>query len=153
MGYLEPGNLKPGTLSTHRLDMVSFSLLTLALATISAYANPTARAVGDLDVSLSSPVDKVASVSELRIVATVKNIGDKDLKILKSGTVLDNQHPTRSFTVRKDGKEADFTGVKVCSYLLRCRLLDIHIDGSHSFSPPWITSPRKTGLSSQPARL
>ena len=109
--------------------MVSFSLLTLALAVISAYAKPTARAVGGLDVSLSSPVDKVSSVSELRIVATVKNVGDKDLKVLKSRSVLDNQRPTRSFIVRKDSKEVDFTGVVVCPRSLWplplcCRLID-----------------------------
>ena len=156
MGRLGPEKFKPGTLSSTHLNMVSFSLSIIALATIGAYAKPTARAVGGLEVSLSSPVDKVASVSELRIITTVKNVGDKDLKILKPGSVLDNQRPTRSFVVRKDGKVVDFTGIKVCpcsSHLLCCRLIDIHIDGSHRFRSPWLTSPRMTGLSSPPARL
>ena len=93
--------------------MLSLSLVTLGLATIGAYAKPTIRAAGGLEISLSTPADKVASVSDLRVVATVKNVGDEDLKILKFGTVLDNKLPTRSFIVSKDGKEAAFTGVKV----------------------------------------
>lgn len=93
--------------------MLSFSLVTLGLATIVSYASPTIRAVGGLEISLSTPADKVASVSDLRVLATVKNVGDEGLKVLKFGTVLDNRLPTRSFIVRKDGKEATFTGVKV----------------------------------------
>ena len=93
--------------------MLSLSLVTLGLATIGAYAKPTVRAVGGLEVSLSTPTDKVASVSDFRIVATVKNVGDEDLKILKSGTVLDNEISTRSFIVNKDDKETPFTGVTV----------------------------------------
>jgi len=96
--------------------MFSLSLATLGLATIGAFAKPTIRAAGGLEVSLSTPADKVTSVSDLRVVATVKNVGDDDLKILKFGTVLDNKLPTRSFTVTKDGKEAAFTGVKVRAY-------------------------------------
>jgi len=94
--------------------MLSLSLVSLGLATIGAYAKPTIRAIGGLEVSLSTPANKVASVSDLRVLATVKNVGDEDLKILKFGTVLDNKLPTRSFTVSKDGKEAPFTGIKVC---------------------------------------
>jgi len=96
--------------------MFSLSLVTLGLATIRAYAKPTIRAVGGLEVSLSTPADKVKSVSDVRVVATVKNVGDQDLKILKFGTVLDNKLPTRSFVVSKDGKEATFTGIKVRAY-------------------------------------
>ena len=92
--------------------MHSLSLVILGVTTIGAYSNPTLRA-GDLDVFLSTPTDKVTSVSDLRVVATVKNIGGEDLKILKFGTVLDNELPTRSFIVSKDGKEAPFTGVMV----------------------------------------
>lgn len=103
----------PTTLGSPRVIMLSLSLATLGLATIGAFAKPTIRAAGGLEVSLSTPVDKVTSVSDLRVVATVKNVGDDDLKILKFGTVLDNKLPTRSFIVNKDGKEATFTGVKV----------------------------------------
>ena len=96
--------------------MFSLSLVTLGLATIGAYAKPTVRATGGLEVSLSTPADKVKSVSDLRVVATVKNVGDQDLRVLKFGTVLDNGSPTRSFVVTKDGEEAPFTGVKVRAY-------------------------------------
>jgi len=96
--------------------MPSLSLVTLCLATLGAYAKPTIRAAGGLEVSLSTPANKVTSVSDLRVVATVKNVGDEDLKILKFGTVLDNKLPTRSFVVSKDGKEATFTGVQVRAY-------------------------------------
>ena len=96
--------------------MLSLPLVALGLATVCAYANPTVRAVGGLEISLSTPTDKVTSVSDLRVVATVKNVGDEDLKILKSGTVLDDELPTRSFIVSKDGKEVPFTGITVCAY-------------------------------------
>ena len=96
--------------------MLSLSLVTLGLTTISAYAKPTVRAAASLEVSLSTPADKVVSVSELRIVSTVKNVGDEDLKVIKLGTVLDNEHYTRSFIVTKDEKQVPFTGVEVCAY-------------------------------------
>ena len=96
--------------------MLSLPLVALGLATICAYAKPTVRAVGGLEISLSTPTDKVTSVSDLRVVATVKNVGDEDLTILKSGTVLDNELPTRSFIVSKDGKEIPFTGITVRAY-------------------------------------
>ena len=122
----ETPNLNPGTLGFLRLIMLSLSLVTLGLVTIGAYAKPTVRAVGDLEVSLSTPTNEVRSVSDLRVVATVKNVGDEDLKILKFGTVLDNELPTRSFIVRKDGKEAPFTGVTVRAYFpLPCILLAV----------------------------
>ena len=98
--------------------MRSLSLIALGLATIGVYAKPTIHVTDNLEVYLSTPTDKVASVSELRVVATVKNVGDEDLEILKPGTVLDNQHPTRSFTVTKDEKEVLFTGIEVCVYSL-----------------------------------
>ena len=122
--------------------MFSLSLVSLWLATISAFVRPTTR-TGGLEISLSTPAHQVASISELRIVATVRNVGDEDLKILKPGTVLDNRRPTLSFIVTKDGKEVPFTGVKVRAYSLpytlhspspslpppfplRCSLIGIH---------------------------
>ena len=94
--------------------MLSWSLAALGLATIGAYAKPTIRPVGRLEVYLSTPTDKVASVSDVRIVATVNNVGEEDLKFLKLGTVLDDDQHTRSFIVSKDGKEVTFTGTTVC---------------------------------------
>ena len=95
--------------------MLSISLVTLGLTTIGAYAKPMVRVAASLEVSLSTPANKVASISELRIVSTVKNVGDENLKVVKLGTVLDNEHYTRSFTVTKDGKQVPFTGVEVCA--------------------------------------
>ena len=96
--------------------MLSLSLFTLGLATIGAYAKPMVRAAASLEVSLSTPADKVTSVSELRVIATVKNVGDEDLKVIRLGTVLDNKPNTRSFIVTKDGKQVPFIGVEVCAY-------------------------------------
>ena len=132
--------------------MLSMSIIALGLATIDAYATPAARAVGGLEVSLSTPADKVASASELRVIATVRNVGDQDLTILKLGTVLDDDLRTPSFIIRKDGKEVQFTRfamVCVCpphSTLLcsrphdpSCgRLFNIHTNGSHRFRILWI---------------
>ena len=94
----------------------------------------------------------------LRIVSTVKNVGDKNLKVVKLGTVLDNERYTRSFIVTKDGKQVPFTGVEVCAYsplrppdLLRCRLIIAHNRGSHRSLFPRMTSQRMTGWSSLPA--
>ena len=97
--------------------MLSLLLVALGLVPIRAYAKPTVRAVGGLEISLSTPTDKVAFVSDLRVVAAVKNVGDEDMKILKSGTVLDDEHPTRSFIISKDGKEVPFAGITVRTYL------------------------------------
>ena len=127
--------------------MLSLSLVTLGLATIGAYAKPTVRPGGGLELSLSTPADKVASASDLRIAATVKNAGDDDVKILKLGTVLDNKHPTQAFIVKKDGKEVPFIGTTVrAPALLTFRVVvDIQVD-SHSIRPPRMASPRMTGL-------
>ena len=97
------------------ITMLSLSFLTLYLAALGAYAKPMVRSATGLEISLSTPADKV-KVSELRVVATVKNVRDEDLKVLKLGTVLDNEHPTRSFFVTKDGKQVPFTGVEVCAH-------------------------------------
>ena len=98
--------------------MLSLPLIALCLAVIGAYAKPAVRTADGLEVDLSTPTDKVASVSDLRVIATVKNTGDEDLKVLKSGTVLDNELPTRSFMTSKDGKEIPFTGITVRAYSL-----------------------------------
>lgn len=104
--------------------MLSSTLATLGFAIV-AHAKPTARPVGGLEVSLSTPANEVASASDLRIFATIKNAGDQGLKILKFGTVLDNEHSTRAFIVSKDGKEVPFVGatVRVPAFPLffRCR--------------------------------
>ena len=89
------------------------SLVALALAVIGAYARPTVHAVGgSLEVPLSAPL---ASVSDLRVVVTIKNIGAKDLKIPKSGIVLDSKVPTPSSTLNEDRRGDRLTGVMVCA--------------------------------------
>ena len=103
--------------------MLSLSIIALGLTTIGAYATPLVRAVNDLKVSLSTPTDKVASASELRVVATVRNVGDEDLKVLKFGTVLDDSLRAPSFIIRKGDEDIPFTGVaKVCTYPSHCTL-------------------------------
>ena len=141
--------------------MLSLSLVTLGLAAVGAYAKPVVRATASLEISLSTPADKVASTSELRVVAIVKNVGDEDLKVIKSGTVLDDEHPTRSFIVTKDGNQVPFTGVEVCTYspllplpnLLRCPLTDIHNYGSHRHRFPRMIPLRMIGWSSRSAGM
>lgn len=93
--------------------MLTLPLVALGLATIGTYAGPAVRSAGNLEVSLSTPADKVTSVSDLRVITTVKNTCNENLKIFKFGTVLDEVYPTRSFIVRKDGKEILSTGVAV----------------------------------------
>ena len=134
--------------------MLSLSLVTLGLVAIGAYAKPTVRPGGDLELSLSTPANIVASASDLRVAATVKNAGNEDLKILKLGTVLDNEHPTQAFIVRKDGKEVPFIGttVRAPAFPTFCVVVNNHV-GFHSIRPPQMTSPRMTGLSSPPARM
>ena len=97
--------------------MLSLSLIALGLATIGAYATPAVRAVSDLEVVLSTPADKVASASELRVVVTVKNVGDRDLEVFKFKTVLDDDLRAPSFIIRKGDEHVPFTGVaKVRAY-------------------------------------
>ena len=56
---------------------------------------------------------EVNSIDDIKVTAAVTNTGSEALKILKFGTVLDSEMPTRSFTVSKDGAVADFTGIKL----------------------------------------
>lgn len=41
------------------------------------------------------------------------NTGSEAVKVIKYGTVLDSDLPTRSFKISKDGVAADFTGIKL----------------------------------------
>ena len=134
--------------------MLPLSLVTLGLAIIGAYAKSTVRPGGGLELSLSTPANKVASASDLRVSATVRNAGDDGVKILKLGTVLDSEHPTRPFIVSKDGKEVPFIGttVRAPAFPTFRVVVDIHV-GFHSIRPPRMASPRMTGLSSPLARM
>uniref|UniRef100_D8PTD2 Neutral protease 2 n=1 Tax=Schizophyllum commune (strain H4-8 / FGSC 9210) TaxID=578458 RepID=D8PTD2_SCHCM len=86
------------------------SLIALALAG-SALATPLARSE-DLKVELSG-AESVTSIDDVKITAAVTNTGSEAVKVLKYGTVLDSQLPTRSFHVTKDDADVAFTGIKM----------------------------------------
>lgn len=90
-----------------------FTVSSLALL---ANASPLKRA-SSLSVSVSGP-SEVTSLDNLVLTATVTNSGDETVKMLKYGTVLDDQLPTRSFKASKNGTAVDFTGIKVGSCML-----------------------------------
>ncbi|KAK7042024.1 hypothetical protein R3P38DRAFT_3178597 [Favolaschia claudopus] len=85
--------------------------LTLALAS-AAVASPNKR-TDSLSVELSAAANSFNSVTDLVLTATVSNNGAQSIKVLKYGTILDGDLPTRSFTVTRDDKEVDFTGIKI----------------------------------------
>ncbi|EIW62196.1 Metalloprotease [Trametes versicolor FP-101664 SS1] len=91
--------------------MFSLAFITLAVSAALSLATPAKRAPA-LEVSLTAPAN-VNSIDDIKVTAAVTNTGSEDLKVLKYGTVLDSEIPTRSFTVSRDGVTADFTGVKL----------------------------------------
>ncbi|EEB99862.1 hypothetical protein MPER_00350, partial [Moniliophthora perniciosa FA553] len=76
------------------------------------FAGPMKRS-SDLTVDVAGPTGAVSDVNQLKFKATVKNTGSEDVKILKFGTILDGDLPTRSFSVTKNGEGVSFTGIKV----------------------------------------
>jgi deuterolysin len=64
------------------------------------------------------------------VTASVTNTGSEAVKVLNFGTILDAGRPSQSFTIAKNGKEAQFTGIKVAIPSLS--IMDI----THSFSVP-----------------
>ncbi|KAI0686138.1 Metalloprotease [Earliella scabrosa] len=91
--------------------MFSIALVTLAISGALSFATPTKRAPA-LEVSLTAP-SEVHSITDIKVTAAVTNTGSEAIKVLKFGTVLDDQFPTRSFSVSKDGVAANFTGIKM----------------------------------------
>ncbi|KAI0763229.1 Metalloprotease [Irpex lacteus] len=91
--------------------MFSLALLTLALTSALSLATPAKRAPA-LEISLTAPTS-VHSIDDIKVTAAVTNTGSEAIKVLKYGTVLDGDMPTRSFAVSKDGVLADFTGIKI----------------------------------------
>ena len=135
---VESPYLDPTALGFLHITMLSLSLITVGLVTIGARAKPTVNDVGrGLDLFLSTPADKVAFASDLRVTSTVKNVGDEDLKILKLGNVLDTEHPTHAFIVTKDGKEVPFNVTRVCPPISPtfCVVANTHIDVSLDCAP------------------
>ncbi|KAF8650953.1 hypothetical protein AX16_005018 [Volvariella volvacea WC 439] len=89
----------------------ALSLLALNFAAV-VLASPARRFDG-ITVEVSGP-STVASVDDLVFTAAVTNNGAETVKVLKFGTILDEQLPTRSFTVTaEDGQVVPFTGVKL----------------------------------------
>ncbi|KAJ7078017.1 Metalloprotease [Mycena belliarum] len=86
-------------------------LVTLCFAA-AAVAGPHKRA-DSLSVVVSGPSSSVSSVTDLLLTAAVTNNGAEDIKVLKYGTVLDSELPTRSFTVTRNGTVVSFMGVKL----------------------------------------
>lgn len=91
--------------------MLFSALLTLCLANVVLTA-PSKRAEG-LIIELSGPSGSISSIDELKFTATVTNTGSETVKILKYATIMDDQLPTRSFVVTKDGASVPFKGIKV----------------------------------------
>ncbi|KAG6909167.1 hypothetical protein DXG01_001794 [Tephrocybe rancida] len=91
--------------------MIFITLVALGLAS-GALAGPYKRFDG-LTVKLSGPATSVSSVDELILTASVANSGAESVKILKYGTILDSELPTKSFKVTKDGEAVAFTGLKL----------------------------------------
>ncbi|KAG6814753.1 hypothetical protein H0H87_007610, partial [Tephrocybe sp. NHM501043] len=91
--------------------MLFISFVALSLAS-SVLAGPYKRFDG-LTVKLSGSAASVSSLDDLVLTASVTNSGVESVKILKYGTVLDSELPTKSFKVTKDGEAVSFTGIKL----------------------------------------
>ncbi|KAI0818708.1 Metalloprotease [Irpex lacteus] len=87
--------------------MFSLALLALALTSTLSSATP------------AEPPSSVHSIDDIKVTAVVTNTGSEAVKVLKYGTILDGNMPTRSFVVSKDGVYADFTGIKLSLDLTR----------------------------------
>ena len=91
-------------------------LLILSLAAQLAFGSPLDPRAPALSVELSAPTTSVSSIGGLKISASITNIGNEAITLLKYNTILDDKLPTRSFAVTgRDGKAVPFTGVKVSS--------------------------------------
>uniref|UniRef100_A0A8H7XZZ9 deuterolysin n=1 Tax=Psilocybe cubensis TaxID=181762 RepID=A0A8H7XZZ9_PSICU len=77
-----------------------------------ALATPVKQDVA-ISVDIQTTSTTLASSKDLELVATVTNNGAETVKVLKYGTILDGQLPTRSFIVTKDGNEVPFIGIKL----------------------------------------
>ncbi|KAL1734684.1 Metalloprotease [Schizophyllum commune] len=83
---------------------------TLGLASTVA-AGPMRRS-SELSIDISAP-ENVRSLDAMQVTASVTNTGSEPVKVLKAGSVLDNELPTRSFFVSKGDSKVDFSGVKI----------------------------------------
>ncbi|KAJ7063892.1 Metalloprotease [Mycena amicta] len=94
-----------------------FTALALLLPAVLTHAVPHERA-GGLSVAISAPTASLDSIDSLVLTAAVTNNGAEDVRVLKYGTILDADLPTRSFTVTRHGTVVPFTGVKLTVSLI-----------------------------------
>jgi deuterolysin len=64
------------------------------------------------ELTLAAP-KSVASINDIKVTVSVTNTGSEAVKVLKYGTALDSELPTKSFVIKKDGQEATFGGIKL----------------------------------------
>lgn len=88
---------------------MSFKILSALALSAAVLAAP--RAADSLTVSVVPTADSFKS-SEIVLNATVSNPTDKDIKVVKFNTVLDDL-PTLSFHAKKDSKDVSFKGIRV----------------------------------------
>ncbi|KAG5644344.1 hypothetical protein DXG03_008641 [Asterophora parasitica] len=81
--------------------------LLLSLATVALGLSS-----GDLKVTLNAVSSSVSSVDDIVISAVISNPTDKDIRVIAKNNILDTS-ATRSFTVKKDGKDVLFAGIRV----------------------------------------
>ncbi|KAJ7063891.1 Metalloprotease [Mycena amicta] len=96
--------------------MMLFTALALLLPAVLTHAVP--QRTGGLFVAISTPKANLGSIDSLVLTAAVTNNGPEDVRVLKYGTVLDADLPTRSFTVTRDGTVVPFTGIKLTVSLI-----------------------------------
>ncbi|KAJ7604306.1 Metalloprotease [Mycena polygramma] len=89
------------------------TILTALCFAAAALAGPHTRDAGSLSIALSGLASSVNSVADLTLTAAVTNKGAEDITVLKYGTILDADLPTRSFTVTRNGSVVPFTGIKL----------------------------------------
>ena len=65
------------------------------------------------DAIVCTAPSQLTSIDNLKVSASVANSGNKDVTILKYGTVLDNTHSTQSFTIAKGSDTVKFIGLKL----------------------------------------
>ncbi|KAH8802021.1 hypothetical protein DL96DRAFT_775400 [Flagelloscypha sp. PMI_526] len=87
------------------------TLVLISLVSITFLVSPSYAHFEGLKVSIAA--NDVSSIADLKVDATVANVSPEDVKILKYGTVLDNNLPTKSFTLTKNGTDVAFIGARI----------------------------------------
>ncbi|KDQ13796.1 hypothetical protein BOTBODRAFT_33232 [Botryobasidium botryosum FD-172 SS1] len=95
--------------------MISFGILSSSLFFYAFVLVAPVLATQSLSVSVSGP-SSVVDVTNLKVVTTIRNTGDEDVRLLNDpDTVITPQWATHTFGVSKVGSETtpDFHGIKV----------------------------------------